>query len=41
VQELKNNGFPNAAALLGGYAAWQAAGQPTEIPEPVKPEAAH
>jgi rhodanese-related sulfurtransferase len=30
VQELKAKGFVNAAALLGGYAAWEKAGLPVE-----------
>jgi rhodanese-related sulfurtransferase len=30
VQEIKQKGFENAAALLGGYAAWEKAGLPVE-----------
>jgi rhodanese-related sulfurtransferase len=30
VQNLKAKGFQNAAALLGGYAAWEKAGLPIE-----------
>jgi rhodanese-related sulfurtransferase len=30
VAELKGQGFENAAALLGGFAAWQSAGLPVD-----------
>jgi len=30
VATLKSNGYQNAGALLGGYAAWQSAGLPVE-----------
>jgi rhodanese-related sulfurtransferase len=30
VATLKTKGYENAAALLGGYAAWQNAGLPVE-----------
>jgi rhodanese-related sulfurtransferase len=39
VLELKTKGIDNAAALLGGLAAWKAAGYPVEG-EGVKPAAA-
>jgi hypothetical protein len=36
VVELKNKGIENAGALLGGFAAWQNAGQPVDS-KPVNP----
>jgi rhodanese-related sulfurtransferase len=30
VQDIKKKGFENAAALLGGYVAWERAGFPVE-----------
>jgi rhodanese-related sulfurtransferase len=33
-QELIANGFTNAKALLGGFAAWQRAGLPLESTTP-------
>jgi len=30
VATLKSKGYENAAALLGGFAAWQSAGLPVE-----------
>jgi rhodanese-related sulfurtransferase len=30
VQEIKTKGYENAAALLGGYGAWERAGLPVE-----------
>jgi 3-mercaptopyruvate sulfurtransferase SseA len=34
VVELKTRGIENAAALLGGFAAWQNAGLPVDIVPP-------
>ena len=34
---LKENGFDNAAALLGGFAAWQSAGLKVEQGPPPAP----
>jgi rhodanese-related sulfurtransferase len=34
VVSLKTKGYDNAAALLGGFAAWQAAGLPVESKAP-------